>query len=194
MSQVKRFDHVGITVADLDLVMAFFVGLGLEVEGARSWRASSWTPSAASRTRARRSPCCGRPAEAARSSWRGSSDRITSPDRPMRWRTSWVCATSASRYDLHGRRRPGRRGIRTGRRHRPARERPAHGLRARTRGDRRRVGRADRLTIRTCRVGLPALSERTRPAGSGRRRCGCPSCRGRRRGSRRRSVPGRWRR
>ncbi|GAP53701.1 oxidoreductase, acting on single donors with incorporation of molecular oxygen, incorporation of two atoms of oxygen [Arthrobacter sp. Hiyo6] len=33
MSQVKRFDHVGITVADLDLVTAFFVALGLEVEG-----------------------------------------------------------------------------------------------------------------------------------------------------------------
>src|SRR6266496_6340387 len=28
-----RFDHVGITVGDLDAVMAFFVGLGLEVEG-----------------------------------------------------------------------------------------------------------------------------------------------------------------
>ena len=28
-----RIDHVGITVADLDLVTAFFVGLGLEVEG-----------------------------------------------------------------------------------------------------------------------------------------------------------------
>src|SRR5437764_5910858 len=33
MSQVPRFDHVGITVADLDAVTAFFVGLGLEVEG-----------------------------------------------------------------------------------------------------------------------------------------------------------------
>jgi catechol 2,3-dioxygenase-like lactoylglutathione lyase family enzyme len=33
MSQVRRFDHVGITVADLDMVTAFFVGLGLEVEG-----------------------------------------------------------------------------------------------------------------------------------------------------------------
>ena len=33
MSQVRRFDHVGITVADLDAVTAFFVGLGLEVEG-----------------------------------------------------------------------------------------------------------------------------------------------------------------
>src|SRR4051812_12100325 len=28
-----RFDHVGITVADLDSVTAFFVGLGFEVEG-----------------------------------------------------------------------------------------------------------------------------------------------------------------
>lgn len=33
MSSIRRFDHVGITVADLDAVMAFFVGLGLEVEG-----------------------------------------------------------------------------------------------------------------------------------------------------------------
>jgi catechol 2,3-dioxygenase-like lactoylglutathione lyase family enzyme len=30
---IRRFDHVGITVADLDAVLAFFVGLGLEVEG-----------------------------------------------------------------------------------------------------------------------------------------------------------------
>src|SRR6202042_1877512 len=33
MSHIRRFDHVGITVADLDRVTAFFVGLGLEVEG-----------------------------------------------------------------------------------------------------------------------------------------------------------------
>lgn len=33
MSFVRRFDHVGITVADLDTVTSFFVGLGLEVEG-----------------------------------------------------------------------------------------------------------------------------------------------------------------
>ncbi|MCI4061195.1 VOC family protein [Micromonospora sp. R77] len=33
MSYVRRFDHVGITVADLDVVTAFFVALGLEVEG-----------------------------------------------------------------------------------------------------------------------------------------------------------------
>jgi catechol 2,3-dioxygenase-like lactoylglutathione lyase family enzyme len=33
MSHVKRFDHVGVTVEDLDGATAFFVKLGLEVEG-----------------------------------------------------------------------------------------------------------------------------------------------------------------
>ena len=33
MSRIKQFDHVGITVADLDTATAFFVDLGLEVEG-----------------------------------------------------------------------------------------------------------------------------------------------------------------
>jgi catechol 2,3-dioxygenase-like lactoylglutathione lyase family enzyme len=36
MAPVKRFDHVGITVADLASATAFFVGLGLEVEGTGS--------------------------------------------------------------------------------------------------------------------------------------------------------------
>src|SRR5205823_11961937 len=35
MSHVRRFDHVGITVADLNTMTAFFIGLGLEVEGTR---------------------------------------------------------------------------------------------------------------------------------------------------------------
>jgi catechol 2,3-dioxygenase-like lactoylglutathione lyase family enzyme len=33
MASIRRFDHVGITVADLDAVSAFFIALGLEVEG-----------------------------------------------------------------------------------------------------------------------------------------------------------------
>jgi catechol 2,3-dioxygenase-like lactoylglutathione lyase family enzyme len=33
MAHAPRFDHVGITVADLDTTTEFFVGLGLEVEG-----------------------------------------------------------------------------------------------------------------------------------------------------------------
>jgi catechol 2,3-dioxygenase-like lactoylglutathione lyase family enzyme len=33
MSRIIRFDHVGVTVQDLNQVTAFFVGLGLEIEG-----------------------------------------------------------------------------------------------------------------------------------------------------------------
>ena len=33
MARVRRFDHVGITVADLNVVTTFFVALGMEVEG-----------------------------------------------------------------------------------------------------------------------------------------------------------------
>ncbi|HEY7917886.1 MAG TPA: VOC family protein [Acidimicrobiales bacterium] len=33
MSRIRRFDHVGMTVADLDAASAFFVELGFEVEG-----------------------------------------------------------------------------------------------------------------------------------------------------------------
>ena len=36
MAHVQRFDHIGITVADLASAAAFFVGLGLEVEGTGS--------------------------------------------------------------------------------------------------------------------------------------------------------------
>ena len=33
MSPIRNFDHVGITVRDLDTVTDFFAGLGLEMEG-----------------------------------------------------------------------------------------------------------------------------------------------------------------
>lgn len=33
MYQLRSFDHVGITVPDLDTATAFFTGLGLEIEG-----------------------------------------------------------------------------------------------------------------------------------------------------------------
>lgn len=36
MARIRSFDHVGITVADLDTATDFFVGLGLEVEGSAS--------------------------------------------------------------------------------------------------------------------------------------------------------------
>ena len=34
MSTILRFDHVGVTVADLEGATAFFTGLGLEADGA----------------------------------------------------------------------------------------------------------------------------------------------------------------
>lgn len=37
MSPIRRFDHVGITVADLPAVTEFFVRLGLEVQGGPSF-------------------------------------------------------------------------------------------------------------------------------------------------------------
>lgn len=36
MTHVRRFDHVGLTVSDLEVATAFFVSLGLEVEGTGS--------------------------------------------------------------------------------------------------------------------------------------------------------------
>ena len=33
MAEIKVFDHVGVTVADLDVATSFFEKLGLEVEG-----------------------------------------------------------------------------------------------------------------------------------------------------------------
>ena len=33
MAQIKNFDHIGVTVVDLDAAVDFFVKLGLEVEG-----------------------------------------------------------------------------------------------------------------------------------------------------------------
>lgn len=33
MASITRFDHVGVTVADLDAAIGFFTGLGLEIEG-----------------------------------------------------------------------------------------------------------------------------------------------------------------
>ena len=33
MARIRSFDHVGITVADVETATAFFVGLGMEVEG-----------------------------------------------------------------------------------------------------------------------------------------------------------------
>jgi catechol 2,3-dioxygenase-like lactoylglutathione lyase family enzyme len=36
MAKIKHFDHVGITVSDLDVAVEFFTGLGLESQGRQS--------------------------------------------------------------------------------------------------------------------------------------------------------------
>lgn len=43
MTFIRSFDHVGITVADLDAATAFFVSLGLESDRKTAVEASSWT-------------------------------------------------------------------------------------------------------------------------------------------------------
>ena len=73
MSGARRFDHVGITVADLDMVTALFVGLGFDVEGRTFVEGEFWTLSSAFLTLALRSSCCGRPTEVPGWSCRASS-------------------------------------------------------------------------------------------------------------------------
>ena len=41
MAHLQHFDHVGITIADLGSVTAYFVGLGLVIEGTDSWGSQS---------------------------------------------------------------------------------------------------------------------------------------------------------
>ena len=103
MPRIRRLDHVGITVTDLDTATAFFVQLGLEVEGRTSLEGDCPRHGrSASRTRAPRSSCSGRPTEAPVSSWRASSGRTTKPGHPPRWPPSWGCAAWRSRWqDLH---------------------------------------------------------------------------------------------
>ena len=63
MGHVKRFDHVGITVADLASVTAFFVGLGLELEGTGSVEGEFADTVCEIRACTVKSRCCGRPTE-----------------------------------------------------------------------------------------------------------------------------------
>jgi len=88
MSRIRFFDHVGITVRDLDTVTAFFVGLGFEADG-RLWRASSWTPSLGCPTPEPRSSCCDRQMEGPGSSCRGSPAQAVSRDHPNQCTTNW---------------------------------------------------------------------------------------------------------
>ena len=97
MSHIRRFDHVGITVADLDRVTAFFVGLGLEVEG-RMFIEGEFVdtvigiPGSRSQIVMLRPPGGGPGLELS-----SLSGRNTSQGRPPPWPTNWGCATCHSK-------------------------------------------------------------------------------------------------
>jgi catechol 2,3-dioxygenase-like lactoylglutathione lyase family enzyme len=100
MSHIRQLDHVGLTVADLDSATAFFADLGLEVEG-RTFVEGEFIDTVIGVPNSRTEiSCYGHPAEEPGSSSRASSGPTTSPDRPPRWRTSWVCAACFQVDDL----------------------------------------------------------------------------------------------
>jgi hypothetical protein len=116
MSHARRFDHVGITVADLETVRVFFVGLGLEDEGRMfvegefldSTSSSEWPiyrPAGPTRERLRagscrlgtRSRCCVSLEQAARDSRSGCP--------------SSICRSQERSRHRHGPRRISRCGV-----------------------------------------------------------------------------------
>jgi catechol 2,3-dioxygenase-like lactoylglutathione lyase family enzyme len=142
MSQVRRFDHVGITVADLDTVTAFFVGLGLEFEG-RTFVEGEFLDTVSGIPDSRTEIVMLRPPDG------GTRLELSSfvrpdhePGSPAAMANELGLRNVAFEVDdLQASRRPaGRRRLPTGRRHRPVRAQLAHGLRARTGWDHRVSG------------------------------------------------------
>ena len=94
MSLVRRFDHVGLTVADLDAVTAFFVALGLEVEG-RTFVEGEFLdtvcgiPDSRTEIVMLKPPDDGTRLELSRL----RADPTPCPARRPPWPTSWDCAT-----------------------------------------------------------------------------------------------------
>ena len=154
MTHIRRFDHVGITVADLTGT-PFFVGLGLEVEG-RMFIDGEFLDTVIGIPDSRTEIVMLRPPDGG-TGWSSSSfirpdhEPVTRRDAtelglrncPSRWTTS---------------RRPSTGWPRTATacgRHRSVRGHRAHGLRARAGGDHRVPGRADRLAKLTGRGRTP---------------------------------------
>ena len=145
--RIRRFDHVGITVADLDTATAFFVGLGFEIEGRMVMEGEFvdtviGIPDSRSEIVMLRPPDGGTGLEL--SSFIRPDHEPGSPDRDVH-RTG-----VAQRHVRGGRprrdpRAAGRGRLRPGRRHRSVRAHLAHGVCARTRRDHRGPGPAHRL-------------------------------------------------
>jgi catechol 2,3-dioxygenase-like lactoylglutathione lyase family enzyme len=154
MSHVQRFDHVGITVADLDTVTAFFVGLGLEVEGTRAFVEGEFLDTVIGIPGSRTEIVMLRPP--------GGSTRLElssfvrpdhEPGSPAAMANELELRNVAFEVDdlQASVDRLSTDGY-AGRRHRPVRAHVAHGLCARSRGHHRVPGRADRLMASLPRV------------------------------------------
>jgi hypothetical protein len=81
-TKVRRFDHVGITIAALDKAAAFLVGLALMSRAQVFLEGAFVDTVIASPTPEAESSCCARPSEAAACSCPASSDPMTSPGVP----------------------------------------------------------------------------------------------------------------
>src|SRR5438034_8766515 len=93
MSHIGRFDHVGITVADLDAVTSFLVGLGLEVEG-RTFMEGEFVDTVIGIPGSRSHIVMLRPPEGGSGLELSSFVRLgTRAIRPPPWPTNWGCAT-----------------------------------------------------------------------------------------------------
>jgi catechol 2,3-dioxygenase-like lactoylglutathione lyase family enzyme len=136
MSLARRFDHVGITVADFDTVTAFFIGLGLEVEG-RTFVEGEFIDPVIGIPDSRTEIVMLRPPDGGT---RLELSRFVRPDHEpgspaANGQRAGAAQPGLRRRRPPGRRRPAGRGrLRTHRWHRPVRAHLAHGVRARTEG------------------------------------------------------------
>lgn len=155
MSHVRRFDHVGLTVADLDVVTAFFVALGLEVEG-RTFVEGEFLDTVCGIPGSRTEIVMLKPPDDGTRLELSSFVRPDSvPGSPAAMANELGLRNVAFEVtDPAGDRQLGcYPGLRTGRRHRRVRGRLADGLRPGAGRDHRLAGRAHRLSLqrRICR-------------------------------------------
>ena len=136
MPHIRQFDHVGITVADLDSVTAFFADLGLEVEG-RTFLEGEFIDTVIGIPDSRTEIVMLRPPDG------GAGVELASFVRPDHEPGSPTAVANElglrsilfrGRRPPGGRRRPGSERILAGRRERSAREHLADGPRARPEG------------------------------------------------------------
>src|SRR4051794_17518175 len=114
MSHVRRFDHVGITVSDLDAATQFFVALGLEIEG-RTFVEGEFIDTVTGIAGSRTEIVMLRPPDKGqRWSSLASSGLAACPAHRPQWPTRSACEASPSRFMTWTRRSSRRRPPGTG--------------------------------------------------------------------------------